>query len=290
MVIDHALIGLTIPAALTARHLLAVRMGEHVRRAWLRDLAVRLGAAGAVLMRRPGRSGARTRVHAAWGRPSAGRWHDLGLVPSMLERARDGGLLLIAGASGGHAPGVHGARGDADAGDAPERSGPRAAAIVLGCAGAGCDYIVLCWQRPIGPEAAVILARLAPRIARNWASGKIDVAAGASPRPPAAAPVAAPDVGSATGRRQAPAAEVEGGLLDMHNRAGLSRAEFRVCLALRERLSVREVSAELALSETTVRGHLRNIYRKTRTAGMGELVQRLRAHVDPVSRGRRQPG
>ena len=61
-------------------------------------------------------------------------------------------------------------------------------------------------------------------------------------------------------------------LLSINNPARLSRAEFRVCLLLSRGLSVLGVSAELSLSEATVRSHLRNIYAKTETSGLAELV------------------
>ena len=64
-------------------------------------------------------------------------------------------------------------------------------------------------------------------------------------------------------------------ILDMSNPARLSRAEFRVCLMLSRGLSIRAVTEELALTESTVRSHLRSIYSKTNVAGMQELMYRM---------------
>lgn len=45
-----------------------------------------------------------------------------------------------------------------------------------------------------------------------------------------------------------------------------------MCLLLGRGLSVTGVAEELAVTETTVRSHLRNIYAKTGTSGLAELV------------------
>ncbi len=64
-------------------------------------------------------------------------------------------------------------------------------------------------------------------------------------------------------------------ILGMSNPAGLSRAEFRVCLLLSRGLSVKGVTDELGLTEATVRTHLRSIYAKTDTSSMAELLYRI---------------
>ena len=61
-------------------------------------------------------------------------------------------------------------------------------------------------------------------------------------------------------------------ILGMSNPAGLSRAEFRVCLLVSRGLSIKAVSEELGLSDNTVRSHLRAIYAKTETASLSELI------------------
>ncbi len=64
-------------------------------------------------------------------------------------------------------------------------------------------------------------------------------------------------------------------ILGIENPAGLSRAEFRVTMLLSRGLSVKGVASELGLSEATVRSHLRNIYAKTGTGSLAQLVFRL---------------
>ena len=64
-------------------------------------------------------------------------------------------------------------------------------------------------------------------------------------------------------------------ILGADNPLRLSRAEFRVCLMLGNGLMVQAVAKELALSEATVRTHLRNIYSKTECNSLAELVFRL---------------
>ncbi len=66
----------------------------------------------------------------------------------------------------------------------------------------------------------------------------------------------------------------------MSNPAGLSRAEFRVCLLLSRGLSVKAVSEELGLSDNTVRSHLRTIYSKTETASLPELIYLIMSVTD----------
>ena len=64
-------------------------------------------------------------------------------------------------------------------------------------------------------------------------------------------------------------------ILGVSNPARLSRAEFRVCLLLSRGLSVKAVTDELGLSESTIRSHLRSIYSKTETSGLAELLYRI---------------
>jgi DNA-binding NarL/FixJ family response regulator len=69
-------------------------------------------------------------------------------------------------------------------------------------------------------------------------------------------------------------------ILGMDNPAGLSRAEFRVCLLLSRGLSVKAVSEDLNLSENTIRSHLRAIYSKTETASLPELIYLIMSVTD----------
>ena len=64
-------------------------------------------------------------------------------------------------------------------------------------------------------------------------------------------------------------------ILGMSNPAKLSRAEFRVCILLARGLSVKGVTQELGLTESTIRSHLRSIYSKTEVSGLPELLYRI---------------
>ena len=64
-------------------------------------------------------------------------------------------------------------------------------------------------------------------------------------------------------------------ILGVANPARLSSAEFRVCMLLSQGLSVAGVCSELSLAEATVRSHLRNIYAKSDSANLAELIFRL---------------
>jgi len=64
-------------------------------------------------------------------------------------------------------------------------------------------------------------------------------------------------------------------ILGMDNPAGLSRAEYRICLLLSTGRPVKSVQADLGISDSTLRTHLRNIYAKTGTSDLRELVGTL---------------
>ena len=70
-------------------------------------------------------------------------------------------------------------------------------------------------------------------------------------------------------------AEVEAHLLSMENPAQLSRAEYRVCVLLSKGQPAKRVQSDLGISKSTLRTHLRNIYAKTRTSNLTELVYHL---------------
>jgi DNA-binding CsgD family transcriptional regulator len=61
-------------------------------------------------------------------------------------------------------------------------------------------------------------------------------------------------------------------ILSADNPAGLSRAEFRVCMLLSAGLSTKRVRAQLGISESTLRTHLRSVYAKTETCNQSELL------------------
>jgi DNA-binding CsgD family transcriptional regulator len=128
------------------------------------------------------------------------------------------------------------------------------------------DYIEFHFARPLSREQRLELEALVPTIERSWAGRK-----------PGLVTQAAADEGVLISRR--PRSETrtrfDEALLGMSNPANLSRAEFRVCLLLSRGLSVKAVTDELALSENTVRSHLRAIYSKTETSGLSELIYRI---------------
>lgn len=68
-----------------------------------------------------------------------------------------------------------------------------------------------------------------------------------------------------------------GSILNFKNPAGLSRAEYRVCMLLSSGASIQAVASELSIAMSTVRSHLRSIYSKTYTSSHAELVYLLLA-------------
>ncbi|MCU4654264.1 helix-turn-helix transcriptional regulator [Roseibacterium sp. SDUM158016] len=74
-------------------------------------------------------------------------------------------------------------------------------------------------------------------------------------------------------RSTSPSGETD--LMSLENPARLSRAEFRVCLLLSRGLSNKRVCAELGISESTLRTHLRSIYAKCDCSNHSELLFRL---------------
>ena len=92
-----------------------------------------------------------------------------------------------------------------------------------------------------------------------------------------------------TGRTERPW-HGEDDLLSAANPAGLSRAEYRICMMLSRGLSGCALARELDIQPTTLRTHLRNIYAKTGTGGQAELVVLLlsgRRRPDGLSAARR---
>jgi DNA-binding CsgD family transcriptional regulator len=61
-------------------------------------------------------------------------------------------------------------------------------------------------------------------------------------------------------------------ILSFRNPAGLSRAEYRICLLLSHGLSTKSLCSELTISASTLRSHLRSIYDKTHTTCRSELI------------------
>jgi DNA-binding CsgD family transcriptional regulator len=133
------------------------------------------------------------------------------------------------------------------------------------------DYIEFPFDEPFSRSAQHAFEALVPTIQRSWAGRKPGLVARAT----------------ADGRALlAHRSETTGptvwttSILGMDNPAGLSRAEFRVCLLLSRGLSVKAVSEDLNLSENTIRSHLRAIYSKTETASLPELIYLIMSVTD----------
>ena len=126
------------------------------------------------------------------------------------------------------------------------------------------DYIEFHFVEALPRAAQHEIEALVPTIERSWRGRKPGLVTQviADDRVPVA-------------RREADRASWDVPILGMSNPAGLSRAEFRVCLMLSRGLSVKAVSEELGLSENTVRSHLRAIYAKTETCSLPELIYRI---------------
>ncbi len=137
------------------------------------------------------------------------------------------------------------------------------AVLVLANTAHARDHIELHFSQPLGPECVARIGAILPTLVRTWNRRSAGVVS-----------LQATEKHAAGDTDPAP---LEAGvpLLSMGNPAGLSRAEFRVCVLLSRGLSVKGLLAELGLSEATVRSHLRSIYSKTGARSLAELVFRL---------------
>lgn len=133
------------------------------------------------------------------------------------------------------------------------------------------DYIEFHFAEPLTRERQAEIAALVPTIERSWNGRKPGLVA--RTMTDGRVLLAHNSEGSVRPRWEAP-------ILGMSNPAGLSRAEFRVCLLLSRGLSVKAVSEELGLSENTVRSHLRSIYGKTETSSLSELIYLIMSVAD----------
>ena len=134
--------------------------------------------------------------------------------------------------------------------------------VIVLTAGTGVrDHIELHFRDSLSPQTYSSLAVLAPTLGRSWAMRRAGLVAGAL--------AAAHSINATTSNRNP--------LLSPGNPARLSRAEFRICVLLSQGLSAGRVAHELAVAETTVRSHLRNIYAKSQTESLADLVYHLMA-------------
>lgn len=133
------------------------------------------------------------------------------------------------------------------------------------------DHIELHFRDLMSTPTETTLAAMLPHMVRIWASRRVGLVT-RSIINHRAEPVQARGSGQ-RGVGMGGAIAVD--LLGPDNPAQLSRAEFRVCFLLARGLMVQAVARELALSEPTIRTHLRNIYAKADCASLAELVFRL---------------
>lgn len=139
------------------------------------------------------------------------------------------------------------------------------------------DYLEFHFSRDLAYSEKLELEALVPTLVRAWAGRKKGIVTQAQMDERMVRARAAAD---------ADRLKPEMPILDISNPAQLSRAEFRVCLMLSRGLSVKAVVEELALSESTVRSHLRSIYSKTNASGIQELMYRmLNAQASEHDRG-----
>ena len=137
------------------------------------------------------------------------------------------------------------------------------------------DYLEFHFTRELAYSERLELEALVPTLVRSWSGRKQGLVTQAQMDDR----MVRAQVAAEANRLHADAP-----ILDASNPARLSRAEFRVCLLLSRGLSVKGVIEELALTESTVRSHLRSIYSKTHVAGMQELMYRmLNTQGTPVS-------
>ncbi len=131
------------------------------------------------------------------------------------------------------------------------------------------DHIELHFREQLSRDVQASLGAVVPTMARTWATRQVGLITRTVINKRLSCDMERPGIAMTT-------------LLSINNPARLSRAEFRVCLLLSRGLSALGVSAELSLSDATVRSHLRNIYAKTETSGLAELVfMLLGAHRPP---------
>lgn len=223
------------------------------------DLCEGLGAEAGLLIRTRRSDGHQTRIaqHDPGAEQSFGRPLRLSLADSVFGDALDGAR---AGTIWHEA-------------DAPEPSNPFLSefqsargfhdfcVLVLSSGATERDVIELHFRDQRSERALATLAAVLPTVARTWATRQLGIVSR--------------DVAFRRPDTEARGTAVAASILGSTNPARLSRCEYRICLCLSRGLSVRGAAAELGITETTVRSHLRSIYAKTQTASQAELLFRL---------------
>ena len=145
-----------------------------------------------------------------------------------------------------------------------KRGGPKEIAVIpMSVSRQSVDYVEFHFAEALSRGEQHDIEALVPTIERSWVGRKSGLVAEATA-----------DNGLLQARPAKDRTRIgwDQAILGMSNPAGLSRAEFRVCLLISRGLSVKAVSDELGLSENTVRSHLRAIYSKTNTSSLSELL------------------
>lgn len=139
------------------------------------------------------------------------------------------------------------------------------AVMILSSRASTRDHLELHFREHLSPSVYSALGAVLPAMARTWASRQVGL-------------ITRTVINHRISLMSQPQQNSDQPILGCSNPAQLSRAEFRVCLLLSRGLSVTGVCAELSLADATVRTHLRNIYAKSETSSLAELIFRLIGH------------
>ncbi len=135
------------------------------------------------------------------------------------------------------------------------------AVIIIGTEEKSVYLLELHFAQRLPSDAAAFLSVLADTLKNTWSNRAIGCFAEAA----------------LEGRKRAAAPATDATILSTGNPKRLSRAEFRVCLLLSAGLSTQRIIDELGISRSTLRSHLRQIYSKTETSNLADLLYRLLA-------------
>lgn len=236
----------------------------------LKALASGLGASGAAITRHHHRTEDRPRLVALFSgdRTSAlGRAYCGEVLGGLFGLARAGSVWFLSDIAAGSDWLPSG-----DLGRLLEAGGTGDIVVIPMSVSRQCvDYIEFHFSALLTPAKQAEIEALVPTIERSWVGRKPGLVAAAT-LDGRAIPAR---VSNENERRRWDRA-----ILGMSNPAGLSRAEFRVCLLLSRGLSVKALSEELGLSDNTVRSHLRAIYAKTETTSLPELIYLIMSVTD----------
>lgn len=121
------------------------------------------------------------------------------------------------------------------------------------------DFLELHFRAKFGPEEQAMMNMILPTLVQTWAKRAVGLFSGVVLQ----------------ARQTAARHTMTYSILSPENPARLSRAEFRICLLLSRGLLRDAIQEELSISTSTFRTHLRNIYEKTQTTNLAELVYDL---------------